>query len=510
MPVFATFRVDIQFSAGVWTDVSEDVIIADGMRTSRGISGSTPRDRVAGTGTFEFYLNNSARNSAALEGYYSPAHTNCRAGWTFGVPVRLVATYSAVEYPLWRGRVRTINPLAGKFRTRRVAVTAQDCMGEMAEAILREITPQLNKSETSLISTIVAAVPTDAQPHATSLDNPVDVFPYALDNAGDGASALALLNDTVTSAFGYLYPLNDGTLRYTNRRTWQATSTSGTLGETEMTELEVPSSRENVYNKVRVTAHPKRVTEEANVVLWRADTIVSVPAGESQTIWATYADPDNPQKLSGGANINPAVAGSNYSVNSSPSGLGTNLSASVAVTVTGFASTAKIEIVNSSGVTAYFAGTDSQPHLTVVGRGVYDNAPITRESYTATTYADRTFDFDLPYQDDANIAQDIADYIKLQYLTTARKATSVTIAANNSNTLMLKALQREIGQRETLTETMTGLTSVQQHIVGIALEIKAPNILTCRWTLAPALTQQFFTLNSSTLAPAGTHTLGYV
>src|SRR4051812_38737457 len=105
--VRATVRIETQLSAGVWTDISGDVVESEPIRLKRGMGGSDPRDRVAIPGTLTFALNNSQRNTGSTQGWYSPNHTSVRSGWTFGIPIRVIATYAAVDYPLWYGRVRS-------------------------------------------------------------------------------------------------------------------------------------------------------------------------------------------------------------------------------------------------------------------------------------------------------------------------------------------------------------------------------------------------------------------
>jgi hypothetical protein len=510
MAVTGTLRIDHQFAVGVWTNTTADTIAVDGLRFRRGMMAGGPLDRVAATGTLEYSLQNDSRNSGGLVGYYSPGHANCRTGWTFGIPVRVVFTYISTDYPLWRGRVRTISPDPGTFGLRRVHVTAQDAMGDIAGSVIREIAPQLNKTEVELLQAIIAALHADAQPPATSYDDALDAYPFALDNAGSGASAVALATDVMNSAVGYLFGKNDGTVRYTNRQTWVSATSSSTLTESDIVEeLVVPSSRANVYNEVRVTAHPKAVDDTSDTVLWSSDSIIVVPQSATTTIWATYSDPDNANQLIGATDVQPVpVANTDYMANAAPTGLGTDLTADVTIAVTGFASTAKIEITNASATNAYLVNASGEPFLQIKGRGVYDFAPITAESYTAAAYADRTLTVDMPYQDDGNIAQGVADLLKSQWQSTTRKVESLQINPHKSNGLMLAALQREIGERITVSETVTGLSSVVCQIVGVEFEARAPNWLRCRWVLAPALTQNFFTLNTDTLNSAAT--LGYV
>jgi hypothetical protein len=147
----------------------------------------------------------------------------------------------------------------------------------------------------------------------------------------------------------------------------------------------------------------------------------------------------------------------------------------------------------------------------VRGKGIYDNAPITVESFTAQTYGDRPFELDLVYQDDANVAQDLADYVKTQYLALANQADVVTINPQRSDALMVHALAREIGDRITVSETMTGLDGTDLTIQGIELEVREGPWLLCRWTVAPSLSTAFWILDDPVASVLDeTTVLGYV
>src|SRR3990167_726312 len=88
--------VEMQFSGstGAWTDITGDVLSGPGITVSYGIHGVGPADRVADTGTMNFFLNNAQDNSAKLIGYYSPGHNNSRSGFTSGVGARMWLIYS--------------------------------------------------------------------------------------------------------------------------------------------------------------------------------------------------------------------------------------------------------------------------------------------------------------------------------------------------------------------------------------------------------------------------------
>jgi hypothetical protein len=183
------------------------------------------------------------------------------------------------------------------------------------------------------------------------------------------------------------------------------------------------------------------------------------------------------------------------------------LTADVDVAVTGFASTAKVVITNNAAVTAYLVNTSGEPFLTIKGRGVYDIGPITEESSTAAVYSDRTLRFDLPYQDDGNIAQGVADFIGNLYGSTERWAQSVTFYPQLSTDNMIFATSGEIGTRAHITDSITAFVEQKHMVIGIEFEVLPSRLMVCRWTLAPTIAQDFFILDTSTLD--GADTLGY-
>ena len=78
MSVAGSWTLEMQFTTGVWTDVTSDVRISDLIRSDSGMPNNSPTDRVERTGRMSFFLNNSTGNSAGLAGYYSPGHNNVR------------------------------------------------------------------------------------------------------------------------------------------------------------------------------------------------------------------------------------------------------------------------------------------------------------------------------------------------------------------------------------------------------------------------------------------------
>ena len=80
MGAAAEVLIAFESSTDVWTDLSDDVMIGEGVSISFGISGDKPLDMVAGTGQCTF----------TLRGFkYSFHHADALSGWAFGARIRV-------------------------------------------------------------------------------------------------------------------------------------------------------------------------------------------------------------------------------------------------------------------------------------------------------------------------------------------------------------------------------------------------------------------------------------
>lgn len=489
------------------TSVSLDVLGAAGLRLKYGIDGSGPLDRVASTGECSCTLRNDARNSHSLQGVYSPSHTNALAGWGFGKPFRVVFTYNGTDYIKFTGKIRVIDPDAGRYWSQRVHVTAYDCMRDLAEADAREVTIQTNKSEDELLDALIAIMPSSAQPFTTDFDAGVDSYPYSFDNVAGGAKVLAVMRDIVVSSFGMLTPNGNGTLRYLSRHALAITTSAYSFND-NMIELKVPSSLDGVFNRARATNHPKQVSSTATDELYTlpTGTAVEIPVGASSfEIWTDYTDPNDRQTHIGGtAVVTALVGGTHYVANSQADGGGSNLTSSITASLTAFGTTAKWTFSNAAA-TAAFLTTQK-----VIGKAVRDPGPQTFEAYSAQDYGDRPVDIDLPNQDDPYIGQSVADYVVMQYSTLSQQIESIAFIANSSDALMTQALAREPGDRITITETLTGVSSVDAIIQSVEFEVAAGIYIICRWGLVPADANRYWQLGVAGASELGdTTVLGF-
>jgi len=208
MSFYAEIRIELQLSAGVWTDVSADVL--DGISGSSGIAGNGPLDRVASTGRLQFKLRNDAGCSGGVANYYTPGHTNCRSGFQTGIKARLVINHGAQDFTKFYGIVPAngISIDVNRF-SNIVTVTVLDYMNQCA---LHEMDlPSLaeDKRLDEVVPLIVANMP--IAPLSTDYNEGETTFSLVFDRVTSKTRALQEMGEAALSELGFVYVKPDTT-----------------------------------------------------------------------------------------------------------------------------------------------------------------------------------------------------------------------------------------------------------------------------------------------------------
>jgi hypothetical protein len=484
MPSLVTFRVyirDLDGLPGVWTDVSDDLNAASGMKCFRGIRGNSPLNVIADTGSFEFTLKNHAGNSRQLQGLYSPNNSNCRDGFGEGAWVRLTATFQAVEYYLWTGKIRTATPAPGRYESSCTTCLAQDAMADLAEADIVEIGQQINQTEDVLFGAVIDALETEAQPLATAIDAGLDTLPVAFDDLGSGAKGRNVLERVATSTQSKVFIAGDGTFTTQNRETIALKLLQHTFDDGDLTKIEVPSDLGNVFNRLRGTSHPRDFSDGPMVLAAHTGRLAIEPGAPATELFLTYQDPARPETQIGGTDFIDPIAVTDYVFNDAEDGSGTDVTADVTVIADFFPSAVKLTIQTAGLVTAY------RQLLQARGTGIYNLTPVTRQSFTPMTYGNRPLSIDFPYADNDNIVQEFLDYLQASYRELKNQVNACVFYPQCSDTLMLQALTRELGDVVGSVETVTLPDGARAFINSIDLTITSTGWFTCRYGLSPRI-----------------------
>ncbi len=502
--------VELKLDGVVWTDVSADVRIQNGIRFSYGITGHRPTDRMARSGNIAFTLDNSIENSGGLQSYYTPGHTNVRTGFELNLPVRLSiasgSLYGSFPYGdgtlyggsiyKFTGKIIKISVMPGATGTQEVTCSGMDFIWEMGKHKLNLLGVKESRRSDLLFGDIVGNM--TESPEATSYSVGQQTFAFGLDDLKDEkTTALAAAQKTVMSEFGYGYikgdELTGGVLVFEDRHHRVSTSPKWTLGESEVTLGMTDRSFELVYNQIKTISNPRAIGSSPEV-LWTLQDIMEIGAGETKVITGRFTDPDQQStRISGKDMISPAIS-TDYKFGSAGDGSSEDMNADLGVTETFGANSVELTLINNAGSTGFIN------LLRTRGTALRIFEPVeilSEDTASQTSYGKREFTLNLPYQDDPLVSKDFGDITLSRYKNPAFYISSVTVITDDSLSLSNRlgaALGAEPGDRITLTESVLGITAVDYFINSVNFEIMPGNIFRVTWSVSIASAEQSWLL----------------
>lgn len=485
---------------GIDEVVTEDLIGDEPIGGSYGIMGSGPLDLLAGPGTFRFTLDNGPNNSASTRGYYSIGHPDARPGFRHGIEVKFAIDAGGGVYKvIGSGKLETAIPTAGIHSGMVTRCECVDWLGPFLEYGDLQLDLQEDKTDDELIAACVAEFP-DA-PANVDYDTGLDTFPIAFDDLGGETSMRAVVQRILQSGLSKLAlkrNATDGeTLCLRNRQASLLASSLDTFDVDDFLveggdPIEVPSSRERVFNDPAGAVFPRRVESGGTTIIYSADTPQSVPAGETRKVFVDWRDPDQEAAAIGAKNVQTMAANTDWTANDAEDGSGTDLTANFTVTVTEWGSRALITMVSASGSDGWVRGPGGAAGMQVRGDAIRRYSPIeVRADLTDEAIAEsidrfgrRPIQIDMPYQTDPEVGRSIVSRIANQWSGTGNVPTRVQIILADED-LLRRVLARDVFDHVTVSETQTGVASAKVAINGIEWEIR-DNVLRIWWVLAPA------------------------
>lgn len=280
-----------------------------------------------------------------------------------------------------------------------------------------------------------------------------------------GESPLAALRRVEATESGFLRESRDGKVVFESRHhrlagahlTSQATYTDALGGTLSYRRAHQEDPLAEVFN--RFEAEVPFWTVGATAVLWTlgqtgADS-PRIDPGQSVEFWATYPrDPGRDPRTGRFTSANAAVdawttpvSTTDFLTNSQADGLGTNLTASMAVAAVKTANSMKVTLTNNHATLAAYV-TFLQARGTGVTAG--DPARVVREdSASQTAYGERSFPHEGGYLPSVEEAGDWAAF-NLSIYKAPRPPVSLLVAANRSAAQMTEALTRDVSDRITV------------------------------------------------------------
>lgn len=515
--VFTSYTVEVYIS-GVWVNITADVRKEPPPHWGRGAMSNEPeKNRVADGGSFTFSLDNGIGNSAGLNGYYSPGHTNCRAGWAPGLPVRLSFSYAGFTKYVWRGAIEPdgIKITPGVYGTRDVSVSCIDFMGQLAYHRMDLLAPQTSLTASQAVDAVLSNISIAPLNKSYILAND-DVMPYLFDTQSPESTGLGQLYQICASNNAYIFVrgnATDGetlvlddeapnfvipTLTVTNLLLLETgdqllleDGSSVILDNVDQfmfTDSDYEAGSEFTYNKylfnqVTVIIYPRRIDAAATTVLYSLEKATQLGAGESLTFRGTYKDPTGVSpKVNCKDFTYPLVASTDYFAYANADGTGTNYTANMSVTASLGAAEAEFTVTNNGASAFYFGG----PSITfqLRGKGIYLDDPVRivkSDDASIATYGLRPLTLDMKYYDDVANAPALADYYLSLYTTPRYFVDKLVLTANKSVKNMLGFMFVEPFLQSPVSDTMTGIASGTNDKAVFGYEAEIIDGKTVKW-----------------------------
>jgi hypothetical protein len=279
-----------------------------------------------------------------------------------------------------------------------------------------------------------------------------------------------------------------------------------------MNVLDLDRDISGISNVIKMTSHPRKVGTTTEVIYTLQKEIALSPSGAITQDYK-YTDPDVRNQRISATGIVALVAGTDYKFSSlsaddfaSASG---DLNGSLTISAATYgANTAQITFTNGSATQTGYLWFQIRADNVI--RMYDDQIATASDSTSITNYGYRELTYDLPYEEDYNTASDFANALLARYKNPYTDVKAVGFAANTNSTLAGHAILRDIGDRVTITETVTGLSSKDFFINGVEYEYRQKN-LRCKWSLEPAsfFDANTFILDDATYGKLDTGVLGY-
>jgi hypothetical protein len=528
---FDSIALEVYINGG-WTNIFPDVLASPRLKWNRGIMGNRPSDHVGYPGTLTFNLKNDASCLGGKVGYYSPNHTNCWAGWTTGLPVRISFVFEGQPFYKFYGRIKqngiTVTP--GQRGQRDVAVEVGDWMYFAGNHEMKTTIYATNQNIGQLVNLVNANMP--FSPLTTSIATGVENFPSIFDMTTIGTTALSEYVKGAMSEWGYIYVKGDKTggetlvVEAQNTRTNKtadvipvltaecgqilAEDGSGIQAE-DGTNIVSDDTRAAVFdnlmsdpmqvgygrtmaNRVTSVVYPR--TPATGVTLWSLNKSFQILPLQTITGYrCKYIDP-NSQAVSISADQSSLSTSATATANED--GSGASMTSNLVATPAYGSDSTIYTLYNNNTTTALWVQT-----LTITGNGVYtytsvQNVQDNTASEAVNGIVPLTLDF--KYQANSTKANVLSAYVLGQEALPYTTIDAVPMWANMDELRMFAFLIGEPGEKMTFKEAISGING-DYFINGYTAELyeKKYILFTPVLSKRPVMASMFYVYNQGNL-----------
>jgi hypothetical protein len=324
----------------------------------------------------------------------------------------------------------------------------------------------------------------------------VSTFLFAGDNWTDSTTLWGACQDTCGREYGRMYQARDGVLHFNNRHHIITDVTTDFTFNDTMSDMSYEyGNPSDMANVVKVKARTRR--ETASQVVAGLENAVAISGGGG-TVDVTYVieSQSSGVSLAVKSPIVPAQT-TDFLVNTSSDGSGSNITSDVTASIpseTSLATRVTVTYTNANASAGYIlAGAQLRgtklDSFAVVEESVQEDTSI-------ASYGRRELTWDYS-MDSANLASNMASFIKDERVNPRGIVRSVSFKPNSSAALLTAALTHSIFARIVLTETQTGISSEPYFLINETHEVTASDY-SVSWGLEPASATTYWILGDAT------------
>jgi len=501
--VVASYKLQVDWNNdGDWGDTGEEI----DMGRVRGITCSFGRDRASQltgkskAGTLRATLDNRSGDYNQFNAD-SPIYGNILPGR----PVRLLGTSTTQsDQAIWQGYLVRITPqvfLGGD------ATAILEATGPLGQINLDQIeVPMVTSQRTDqVVDDILDAAGWGAGSSYRSLDTGKTTITRYWKSA---TYTVPALQEVESTEGGFIRESKDGKVVFDNRHhrlsgvglTSQATYSDASGAARVYSGLTMDDPLPHIFNIFETDV--QTYTTASVAVLWTlSETGASSPSiapGVARTYIARYPTTASANNARGVALWTTTAATTDMLGNTAADGSGTNVTASIGISVSKSSETMEITLTNNTSATAYI--TKLQARGTAISAD--DPASIKQEDATSkTAFGKRTWPSKTKFIPDTGEALDWADF-NLSIYKDPTAVLQLSYFANRDTNAINEMLDRDISERVTVVADNTADLSINRDffIEGVHHQIDANRLHQVTYLLSDAIQfSDFWVLNTSAL-----------
>lgn len=244
----------------------------------------------------------------------------------------------------------------------------------------------------------------------SAIENNGDTIPYWW--ADPGKTVWEEISEIAKAFAGDAFVASDGTFSY-NSRLYVTSAKLELVQDMLLKDLDLQVPWRELRNDIAVIAYPRQATA-ADSDLWCLNDTPLIGAGATLML---YADFQYQGDRCAASSLTTLSATTDYTANTLADGSGTSKTDQLAITVTAYASSAKLEIKNNDAAGIYVT------LLKLRGVGLYAQSGtqcLASDATSISTYGQLSLTVNSPWMQEVNEAQNHASYAKSIFTTTRK------------------------------------------------------------------------------------------